>query len=130
MSNPLENAGRWGLNIGYVWDHSYWLSQGIYAQFLDHSLEKRYSLLTGLTLPGIESEFPLYLKASAGLGYFTGDFTSKTLTVDYAAAVGLRLFSDSRFLFHVEFGSQNYQRLLNKGATNSWVLNSGLAFIF
>jgi hypothetical protein len=86
--------------------------------------------MTGVILPGIEMQFPLYLKANVGLGYFRGDFDDETLTVDYSGAVGLRLFSQNRFLFHVEFGSQNYHRLLRKSYTNSWVLSSGLAFIF
>lgn len=129
-SSDLEPPGQWGLNLGYVWDHNSWISQGIYVQYSDLQGDRRYSLLTGFILPGIESEFPIYLKANAGLGYFVGDFDSDTLTVDYSAAVGLRLFSQSRFLFHLEFGSQNYHRLLKKSYTNSWVLSSGLAFIF
>lgn len=129
-SSELEPKGRWGLNLGYAWDHTSWLSQGIYAQYSNLGLDQRYSLLTGLILPGIQSEFPLYIKAMAGLGYFRGDFEKDTLTIDYNAAVGLRLFSQNRFLFHLEFGSQNYHRLLKKSYTNSWVLSSGLAFIF
>jgi hypothetical protein len=130
LSSSLEPEGRWGLNLGYVWDHSRWLSQGIYLQYFDHQIEKKYSLMTGIIFPGIETQFPIYLKANAGLGYFRGDFDNDTLTVDYSAAVGLRLFSQNRFLFHLEFGSQNYHRLLRKSYTNSWVLSSGLAFIF
>jgi hypothetical protein len=130
LSSSLETEGRWGLNLGYAWDHSRWLSQGIYLQYFDHQIEKKYSLMTGVILPGIEMQFPLYLKANVGLGYFRGDFDDETLTVDYSGAVGLRLFSQNRFLFHVEFGSQNYHRLLRKSYTNSWVLSSGLAFIF
>ncbi len=129
-SSELEPKGRWGFGMGYAWDHATWVSQSINLQYADFGLDQRYSLLTGLILPGIESEFPLYIKAMAGLGYFRGDFEEDTLTVDYNAAVGLRLFSPSRFLFHLEFGSQNYHRLLKKSYTNSWVLSSGLAFIF
>lgn len=129
-SSQKESDGRWGLNLGYVWDHASWLSQGIYAQYSNLGVEKRYSLMTGLILPGIETQFPLYLRADVGLGYFAGDFTNNTLSVDYAAALGLRFFPSHRLLFHLEFGSQNYHRLLVKSYSNSWVLTSGLAFIF
>lgn len=129
-SSDSEPRGRFGVHLGYVWDHSSWISQGIYAQYADMQPDRRYSLLTGLIFPGIETSFPLFLKASAGLGYFVGDFANDTLTVDYAASVGLRVFSENRFIFQMEFGSQNYHRLLEKRYANSWVLSSGLAFIF
>lgn len=129
-STNEEPRGQWALNIGYAWDRASWVSQALYLQYSDFDLARRYSLLTGFIFPGIEMEFPLYLKANAGLGYFIGDFNNSTLTIDYSAAVGLRLFSTNQFLFQLEFGSQNYQRLLQKNYANSWVLSSGLAFIF
>jgi hypothetical protein len=129
-SSSIEPKGRFGLHLGYVWDHASWLSQGVYLQYSDMQPDRRYSLLSGLVFPGIETEFPLFLKATAGLGYFVGDFKNDTLTLDYAASVGLRIFSQNRFMFQMEFGSQNYHRLLEKSYANSWVLSSGLAFIF
>ncbi|MBY0385313.1 hypothetical protein K2X05_09155 [bacterium] len=129
-SATTEPKGQWGLNLGYAWDRASWVSQALYLQYSDFNQASRYSLLTGFIFPGIETEFPLYLKANAGLGYFVGDFNNSTLTIDYSAAVGLRLFSTHQFLFQLEFGSQNYQRLLQKNYANSWVLSSGLAFIF
>jgi hypothetical protein len=129
LGSPTDIGGRWGLNFGYEWDSS-WITQGVYLQYLDYRTVSQASLLTGWIFPNLESQFPLYLKANVGLGYFTGDINSDTLSADYNAFLGVRIFTESRFLFNVEFGSKNYHRLFRKSYANSWVISSGLSVLF
>ncbi len=127
--SDLDTDGVWGLRLGFEWDKS-WYGHGIYVQHDDYDLHRKFALLGGFFFPSIESRIPIYLKANAGLGYFTGDFSNDTLTVDYNVYSGLRIFTRSGMLFNLEVGSKNYSRMLTKSYMNSFVINSGLAFAF
>lgn len=129
LGTDRDTPGKWGLNLGFEWDKS-WFGQGIYVQHTDYDLEKKFAVLGGLIFPTLASQFPLYLKANVGLGYFVGNFSNDTLTVDYNIHTGFRYFTRSGFLFNIEMGSRNYSRLLTKSYMNSWVVSSGLAFLF
>lgn len=131
----LGNQGRWGMTLGLEWDKEIF-AQGFYIDYAyyqsKNSLtdDKKFAVLGGLTFPRLETQFPLYLRGNLGLGYFTGDFSRSTLTVDYNLYTGFRIFTHSGMLFSLELGSKNYTRLLQQSYLNSFVLNSGLAFVF
>ncbi len=128
--SELDSKGVWGLRLGYEWDKSWWHGYGLYLQHDEYDLNRKFALLGGLIFPGIQSRVPIYLKANAGMGYFTGEFGSETLTVDYNLYSGVRIFTRSGMLFNLEFGSKNYSRLLTRSYVNSFVISSGLAFAF
>jgi len=127
--SDLDTRGIWGLRLGFEWDHS-WFGHGIYLQHDDYDQHQKFALLGGFYFPSIESRIPVYLKANAGLGYFTGDFSSETLTIDYNVYTGVRIFTRRGWLFDLELGSKNYSRMLTRSYANSFVVNSGLAFVF
>lgn len=129
------NEGQWGLSAGLEWDREY-VAQGFYIDYSRFDSKKnekddqKFTVLTGLIFPRLETQFPLYLRGALGLGYFTGDFANDTLTVDYNLYTGFRVFTHSGMLFNIEMGSKNYTRIFQSSYLNSFVLNSGLAFVF
>ena len=125
----LDTPGQWGLNLSLEWDDEI-LGEGFYIKYGDYKTESKYSLLYGFFYPRLESRFPLYIKGQLGVGYFTGDFADTTLAVDYNLFSGVRFFTRHNVLFNIEFGSQNYTRIFRRSQLNSFVLSSGLAFVF
>lgn len=128
-TQPLDTPGQWGLNLGFEWDESIF-GEGVYVNYMDYEEESKFSFLYGFIYPRIQTRFPLYIKANAGLGYFTGAFNDETLAVDYNLLTGLRFFTKHNVLLNLEFGSKNYTRIFRRSQLNSLVVSSGLAFVF
>lgn len=128
-STAQDTDGRWGLNLGYEWDGD-WMAKGVYLQYHDYEKEQKYSLLGGIVFPRMQSNWPVYLRLQAGLGYFTGAFDKATLSVDYNAYAGLRVYSKKNFRLNVEVGSKNYTRIFTGSDLNSVAMSTGFAVAF
>lgn len=123
------SSPRWGINLGYEWDQS-WYGSGIYLNYVDFQQALKYSVTGGFYYPRLESGFPLYIRAHIGLGYYSNDFETKGVTFDYNAGLGLRFFSGNNWLFNLEVGSRNHTLILNSESAESIVVGSGVAITF
>lgn len=120
---------RWGLNLGYEWDQS-WYGSGIYLNYVDFEQAQKYSVTGGFYFPSLQSGFPLYFKAHIGLGHYSNDFDSRGMTFDYNASLGFRFYTTHNWLFNIEVGSRNHSVVLKSESAESIVLGSGMAITF
>lgn len=127
--SPSIPDPRWGLNLGYEWDKS-WYGSGVYLNYVDFEQAQKYSVTGGFYFPSLKSEFPLYLRAHVGLGHYNSDFGTRGVTFDYNASLGFRFFTTHNWLFNIEVGSRNHSVLLKSESAESIVVGSGMAITF
>lgn len=123
------SSPRWGLNIGYEWDQS-WYGNGLYLNYVHFNDAEKYSMTGGFYFPSLSSGFPVYIRTHLGLGYYSSDVAGGNATFDYNAALGLRFFSSNNWLFNLEVGSRNQMRIFKSESLESIIVGSGLAVTF
>ncbi|MGE0763720.1 MAG: hypothetical protein AB7N80_10620 [Bdellovibrionales bacterium] len=92
----------------------------------------KLSLMPAVTFPDVDSGFPLYFGAGAGLGVFFKQIEDESsLSFDYAIFAGARIFDvfeNVGLLF--EAGIKNHILLLSDGQYNGVYVNFGAVFSF
>ncbi len=118
--------GEWTNSMDYVF------KADITSYGLDEGQAVKLSLVPAITFPDVNSAFPLYFGAGAGLGIFIKQISEESsLSFDYTVFAGARffeVFEGVGFLFEV--GLKNHILLLSDGQFNGVYIAGGALFQF
>jgi hypothetical protein len=143
-----ENVYKWGnggnddpgqLNMGVSYKIGEWTNSmdalfkaDITTYDLDEGQAVKLSLVPAITFPDVDSGFPLYFGAGAGLGVFFKQISDESsISFDYTILAGARFFDVFEGVgLLVETGMKNHILLLSDGQFNGVYFVAGALFQF
>jgi hypothetical protein len=92
----------------------------------------KLSIMPLITFPDVNSKFPVYFGAGAGMGVFFKQIENESaLSLDIQLLAGVRLFDVLENTgFFIETGLKNHMNLLSDGGVNAVYFSGGAIFTF